>query len=208
MTRIIVVDDHIMFRQGIVSLIKSVEDFEVISEASSGNEAVKLAHDICPNLILMDISLPDINGIEAAKMIKKNNINTEIILLTMHNDESLLEMALKVGIKGYILKNDAFDDLIYAIKTVIGGKKFISSSLYKDYGHISDLPISPSPLTTREKEIVILITDGLSSKEIAERLFISVKTVEKHRTNIMEKLGLKNMAELVKYAFKIGIIRL
>lgn len=156
----------------------------------------------------MDISLPDINGIEASKRIRQKEIDSAIILLTMHNDEGLCEMALEAGVKGYLLKEDAFDDLVYAVNAVVSGEKFISSSLGKDIARLPTLPPPPSPLTIREKEIVALIAEGLSSKEIAERLFISVKTVEKHRTNIMEKLGFKGMAEVVRYAIKNRLVHL
>lgn len=205
MTRVMVVDDHTIFRQGIVSLLNSVEGYEVIAESGSGAGAVDMAKDLQPDVIVMDVSMPDMDGIEASRRMKAARIDAEIILLTMHKGDELLEMALDSGIKGYILKEDAFSDLLYAIKAILRGEKFISNSLRK--AERPTVPFLPSSLTRREAEIVTLIAKGMSSKEIAKGLFISVKTVETHRVNIMEKLELKNLAELVRYAVRTGLVK-
>lgn len=207
MVRVMIVDDHTIFRQGIVSLLRSTEGFEVIAEAGSGAAAVKLAQNLRPDIIIMDISMPDMDGIEAARRIKAAGVGAGIILLTMHSGAGLLEIASETGIEGYLLKDDAIDDLLYAIKAVLRGDRFISATLMREPDKKIAVPSSPSPLTKREKEVVILIAEGLSSKEIAERLFISVKTVETHRANIMEKLGLKSIAEVVRYAARNGLIQ-
>jgi DNA-binding NarL/FixJ family response regulator len=202
-----VVDDHTIFRQGIVSLLNSAGICEVVAEAGSGLAAVDLAREIRPDIIVMDITMPDIDGIEAAKRIKAAGIDTGIILLTMHKGAELLKMAEDTGIQGYLLKDDALSDLLYAIKAVSRGEKFTSMSV-KSGSRPRAAMSPPSSLTRREVEIIALVAGGLSSREIAAKLFISVKTVETHRSNVMEKLGLKNLPELVKYALRRGIIAL
>ncbi|PKN67940.1 MAG: DNA-binding response regulator [Deltaproteobacteria bacterium HGW-Deltaproteobacteria-15] len=207
MMRVMVVDDHTIFRQGIVSLLNSAGICEVVAEAGSGLAAVDLAREIRPDIIVMDITMPDIDGIEAAKRIKAAGIDTGIILLTMHKGAELLKMAEDTGIQGYLLKDDALSDLLYAIKAVSRGEKFTSMSV-KSGSRPRAAMSPPSSLTRREVEIIALVAGGLSSREIAAKLFISVKTVETHRSNVMEKLGLKNLPELVKYALRRGIIAL
>ncbi|MGR3319274.1 MAG: response regulator [Candidatus Anammoxibacter sp.] len=209
MKKIIVIDDHTIFRQGIIGLLKSVDGVEVIAEAGTGTAAVMLAENHQPDLIIMDIELPELDGIEAAKKIKAAGIKTSIIILTMHKEAELIAMASEEFIDGYLLKDDAFDELVYAIRAVLRGERFISSSL----GEIKDKPLivpafTDTILTKREREIVSLVAEGLSNKEVAKRLFISVKTVEAHRSHIMKKLGLKSLAELVRYAVKAGIVSL
>ncbi|RJR36552.1 MAG: DNA-binding response regulator [Desulfobacteraceae bacterium] len=205
MIRVMVVDDHTIFRQGIVSLLNSSGICEVVAEAGCGIAAVELAKDLRPDIIVMDVTMPDIDGIEAARRIKAAGIETGIILLTMHRGAGLLEMARDVGIQGYLLKDDALSDLLYAMKAVSRGEKFTSISAKSDSYPRAVAP-PPSSLTRRETEIVALVARGMSSREIAEKLFISVKTVETHRSNVMEKLGLKNLPELVRYAVRNGII--
>ena len=206
MTRIMVVDDHTILRQGVASLLKSVVDFDVVAEAGTGAAAVRLAADLSPDIIIMDMSLPDMDGLEAVRQIKEKGISGEIIFLTMHNDSGLYEMAQHLGVRGYLLKDDAMDDLIYAIKAVLRGERFTSGSL-KTEAPAEHSPHPASPLTHRETEIVVLIGEGMSSRDIAEKLFISVKTVETHRAHIMEKLGVVSMADVIKYAMKSGLVK-
>ena len=211
MTRIMVVDDHTIIRQGIAGLLRSAEDCEVVAEAGTGSAAVRLALDLRPEIIIMDVSLPDMDGLEAAKQIKGKGIESGIIFLTMHNDAGLQEMAMQTGAGGYILKDDAMDDLLYAIRAVMRGERYTSVSLTagqaKEGGHITNRGWVTQPLLTkREAEVVALVAGGLSSKEIAERLFISIKTVETHRSHIMEKLGTGSMADVIKYAIKNGLV--
>ena len=208
MIRILLVDDHKIFRQGITSLLRSEETFKVVGEAGTGNAAVRLAAELTPDVILMDIGLPDIDGIEATKRIKESNPDTAIILLTMVKDEDFFDMASGIDIQGYLLKDDAYDDLLYAIRAVVRGEKYVSSSLLSD-PFASPKRSSPSDepsLTRREKEIITLVAEGFTSKEIADKLFVSIKTIETHRTNIMEKLDLKGLADMVRYAIKNGLI--
>jgi len=207
MITVLVVDDHTIFRQGIVSLLNGTEGVEAVAEAGSGSAAVSLAKDLKPQVILMDVSMPDMDGIEAARRIRAAGVDARVILLTVHRVPELLELASDSGIRGFLLKNDAFSDVLYAIKAVLRGERFVSSSLTETPGERQAAPVSASPLTNREAEIVALIAEGLTSKEIAERLVISVKTVETHRANVMEKLGVKNVPELVRYAIRAGIIQ-
>ncbi len=211
MTKLMVVDDHTIIRQGIASLLESVEDFEVVAEAGTGAAAVRLAFDLKPDLIIMDMSLPDMDGIEAVRQIKGEGVTSEIIFLTMHNDAGLQKMAHQIGVRGYLLKDDAMDDLLYAIRAVLRGDSYTSGLLK---GHATEIqkkggeiPPHHAVLTKREEEIVTLIGEGLTSKQIAGQLFISIKTVETHRTHIMEKLELRSTAELIKYAVKSGLAK-
>lgn len=208
MIRVMVVDDHTMFRQGIVSLPSTAGICEVVAEAGFGAVAVELARDLRPDIIVMDISMPDMDGIEAAKRIKAAGIDTGIILLTMHRGAELLEMAGETGIQGYLLKDDALSDLLYAIKAVLRGEKFTSASIKSGHAQPQEAMPLPASLTKREAEIIALAAQGLSSKEISEKLIISLRTVETHRFNIFEKLGLKNLPELVRYAIRTGLIEL
>lgn len=206
MIRVMVVDDHTIFRQGIVSLLNSAGICEVVAEAGTGLAAVELAEGLRPDIIVMDISMPDMDGIEAARRIKTAEVDTGIILLTMHRGTELIQMAEDIGIRGYLLKDDALNDLVYAIKAIERGEKYMSPSMNSNRTKPkTTIPVTSS-LTNREKEIIALIADGLTNKDIAEKLFISTRTVETHRSNIMEKLGLKNLSELIRYAIRNGII--
>lgn len=204
MLRVLVVDDHTILRQGIAGLIKSQEGFDVVAEAGSGSAAVRLALDLKPDVIIMDMSLPDFDGIEAARRMKEQGCVSEIVFLTMHNDPGLCEAAARIGARGYLLKDDAMDDLLYAIKAVLRKERFSSASLRTER---AEAPAAVSPLTRREEEVVSLIADGMTSRGIADKLCISVKTVETHRSHIMEKLRLKNAADLIKYAIRSGLAR-
>ncbi|RPI29031.1 MAG: DNA-binding response regulator [Acidobacteria bacterium] len=207
MTTVMVVDDHTMFRQGVVNALNGVEGYEVVAEASSGAAAVRLAKDLRPDVVVMDISMPDIDGIEAARRIRGASIESRIILLTMLRGSEFLDMAESAGIQGYLLKDDALSDLVYAIKAVCRGEKFTSASLVREMASQSRERSAPSGLSKREREVITLVVKGLSSKEIADHLFISVKTVESHRARIMEKTGAKNLPELVRYAIRAGLIQ-
>ncbi len=204
MIRVLVVDDHNMFRQGIVGLLSAKKEIEVVAEAATGAEAIKLAKNLKPDIVVLDMALPDMSGIDVAKNIFSAGISTEIVVLTMYREKGFLKMAGDIGIKGYLLKDDAFDDLHYAIKAVSQGNSFTSSSFARK--ETSSLPRLPDPIriTPREKEIIIMIAQGLTSREIAQKLYRSIKTIETHRTNIMGKLGLKNVADIVRYAYKAG----
>ncbi len=206
MIRILIVDDHKIFRQGIVTMLRSQPDCQVVAEAGSGKDAVAFAQRLQPDIILMDVSLPDFDGIEAARRIQTAGIDAAVILLTMYREANLMTLAEETGIMGYILKNDAFDDLLYAVNAVSRGEQYISASLSTESFHTPTYPAGPSPLTGRENEITALVARGLTSREIGKELFVSTKTVETHRANIMEKLQLKGVADLVRYAVRTGLV--
>jgi DNA-binding NarL/FixJ family response regulator len=207
MIRLLVVDDHKLFRQGVVNLLKSTKDFEVVGEAESGKDAVMLAVALDPDVIVLDLGLPDISGIDVVKEIQARGLTAKVVMLTMHKDKGYLDMARRLGITSYLLKDDAFEDLLYAIKAVNSGSTYISSSFQKNI--ISSLPLTAnqSLLTPREKEIATLIAKGFTSNEIANSFSRSTKTIETHRRNIKEKLGVKNLAEIVHFAIDAGLIR-
>jgi DNA-binding NarL/FixJ family response regulator len=201
--KILLADDHAILRDGIRTALELEESFEIVGEATDGSEAIEGATRLLPDVILMDISMPSVDGIEASKAIKRMNPQIKIILLTMYDNRQFIEEALLAGIEGYILKMTRLDDVIKAIKAVYDGDNYFDpavTSLLK-----ADKPeeIKESKfaiLTEREREILQLIINGCTSNEISERLFISRFTVNNHRKSILLKLGLKNTAELIRYA--------
>jgi DNA-binding NarL/FixJ family response regulator len=200
-------DDHVMFRKGVKRIIEETPDLEVVGEANDGLELLGLLKAREPKLVLLDISMPHLRGLEAIREIKKLYPQVKIIFLTMHRSKEFLHQALKAGAEGYLLKEDADSDLLRAIQTVRGGGKFISSLLSTEMADLAlgDQEEDPHHLTLREKTIVKLLTEGKTPKEIAELLFISVFTVRRHRDNIMRKLNLKRLADLIRYALSRGI---
>ena len=213
MLRILIADDHGIVRTGLKLLLERVADMQVVGEAADGREAVKLAKELQPNIVIMDIGLPILNGLDAATQIIHENERTRVIFLSMHADESYVARALDAGARGYLLKDDADDDIERAIRTVATGRPFFSSSisqsLLEDYmrlmreRHVQD---SYDLLTQRERETLQLLAEGKSNKEAAAILNLSHYTVETHRQNLMQKLGLHNTAEIVLYAVRKGII--
>lgn len=212
--RLFLVDDHAVVRSGLRMLLQAEPDMHIVAEAETGCQAVHLMHHHTPDVVLMDIQMPDMNGIEATKKIKEIRPETAVLALTMHeNDKYFFEM-LRAGASGYVPKRAAPDDLITAIRTVYRGDVFLypslAASLVKNYLGQSESDNSPNAdhLTPREQEVLTLIADGLTSPEIAEKLVVSVKTADRHRENIMHKLNLHNRVDLVKYALKKGLIEL
>jgi two-component system, NarL family, response regulator NreC len=212
-TRILLADDHKLMRSGLKALIEQQPDLTVVGEADDGRQAVTLAASLKPDLLVMDIGMPNLNGIEAAHQITQANPATAIVILSMHSDESYVLRALKAGAKGYLLKDSAESDLIRAVHAVAGGKSFFSPAVSKvlldDY--VRKLQRSGAEdaydlLTPREREILQLIAEGKSNKDVANLLNLSVYTVETHRSNIMEKLNLRGVPELILYAVRKGII--
>ena len=212
-TRILLADDHKLMRSGLKALIEQQPDLTVVGEADDGRQAVALAASLKPDLLVMDIGMPNLNGIEAANQITQANPGTAIVILSMHSDESYVLRALKAGAKGYLLKDSAESDLIRAVHAVAGGKSFFSPAVSKvlldDY--VRKLQRSGAEdaydlLTPREREILQLIAEGKSNKDVANLLNLSVYTVETHRSNIMEKLNLRGIPELILYAVRKGII--
>lgn len=211
--RLLMVDDHEIVRAGLRMLLQTQPDIEIVAEASNGREAVARARELQPDVVLMDISLPDLDGFEATQQIKRALPQTAVLALTMHESDEYFFRMLQAGASGYVPKKAAPTDLVSAIRTVYEGGVFLypslAKSLVQDYlGRVreTDDRAALDGLTEREQEVLKLIADGLTNQEIAERLTISVKTVERHRANIMSKLNLHSRTELVKYAIRKGLI--
>jgi two-component system response regulator NreC len=211
--RILLADDHTVVRKGLRLLLESQPGFAVIADACDGRETVALAEQHQPDVVVLDIAMPILNGIEAARQISTKLPNTAIVFLSMHSDESYVLKALKSGARAYLLKDSAEYDLIAAIKAVSEGKAFfspaISKMLVEDYMRQmreKDVEDSYELLTTREREIVQLLAEGKGNKEVATLLHLSLYTVETHRSNIFQKLNLHSTAELILYAIRKGVI--
>lgn len=211
-TSILIADDHEIVRKGLRSILEKREDFEIVGEATNGRDAVRLAVEHKPDVVLMDLSMPELNGMEALGQIVKQSPRTEILVLTMHESEELIRDVLDAGARGYVLKSDAAKQLLPAVDALREGKPYLTSRASEIVldGFLSgggDAPSEPRrQLTPREREIVQLIAEGKSNKEVAAALNISVKTAETHRTNIMRKLGMHSVSELVRYAVRNHII--
>ena len=200
--RIVLADDHVLIRQGLRRIIEGVADLEVIGEAGDGIELLSLLKTVTPHMVILDISMPNLRGIEAVRAIQMKYPEVKILILTMHKE--YLHQALSAGADGYLLKEDADRDLFSAIENIRQGRVYLSPRLTGEL--LGKRAPSAESLSIREKEVLKLIAKGKSNKEIAETLFISVRTVESHRANIMAKLHLKSTAELVKYAMQEGYI--
>lgn len=206
-------DDHKLMRGGLRVLLEQQTDLTVVGEASDGREAVTLANSLKPDVLVMDIGMPNLNGIEAASQITQGHPEISIVMLSMHSDESYVLRALRSGAKGYLLKDSAEADLIRAVHAVAGGKSFFSPAVSKvlldDYVRKLKRSGTDDPydlLTPREREVLQLVAEGKSNKDVAQLLNLSVYTVETHRSNIMEKLNLRGVPDLILYAVRKGII--
>jgi len=211
--RIVLADDHQLFRKGLRALLEQQADLTVVAEAKDGREAVAAVQTLKPDVLVVDIGMQNLNGIEAARQIIESHADTAIVILSMHSDESYVLRALKAGAKGYLLKDSAEEDLIRAIHAVTNGKSFFSPAVSKvlldDYMRKLQKLGAEDPydlLTPREREVLQLVVEGKSNKDVANMLNLSVYTVETHRSNIMEKLNLKGVPELMLYAVRKGII--
>lgn len=212
--RILLADDHKITRQGLRSLLEKQQDMEVVAEAENGRTAVHLTAELAPDVVIMDLTMPDLNGVEATKQILNKSPDTKIVALSMHSDSLFVTAMLKSGAAGYLLKECAFEELTRAIRTVMGGKTYLSPSIsgvvVEDYIHrLSKTDSFNSDiLSDREREVLQLLAEGNSTKQVALKLHISVKTVETHRRQIMSKLNIHTVAELTKYAIRKGITQL
>ena len=211
--KVLVADDHGVVRKGLRLLLEQYPELAVIGEAANGREAVTMAAALSPQVVILDVAMPILNGIEAAEQILKANSQMGVILLTMHADESYVLRALHVGVKGYLLKESAEDDLLLAIRAVAHGKPFFSRAinevLLEDYMRVlkqQGLSDSFELLTVREREVLQLLAEGKTNKEVATLLDVSPYTVESHRTNLMQKLNVHNTAEIVLYAVRKGLV--
>jgi DNA-binding NarL/FixJ family response regulator len=211
--RIVIAEDHTILREGLKSLLSSNPDFEIIGEAEDGREAIRCVEKFKPDLILMDLSMPRINGLDAIKEIKKRFSETKILVLTVHKTEEYILATLKSGADGYILKDSTHAELVLAVKNVLSGKHYISPGIsekviegYLEGKKTLKTKSSWETLTQREREILKLIAEGYKNKEIGDYLCISPKTVEKHRANLMEKLDLHNVQALTTFAIEKGLV--
>ncbi|HEY0961609.1 MAG TPA: response regulator transcription factor [Pseudomonadales bacterium] len=210
MIRILLADDHALYREGLRLLLERAGSFTIVGEAADGGEAVRLAFELLPDVILLDISMPVYNGIEATARIRKAWPHAKIVLLSMHEDETTILEALKAGVNGYVFKTQTERDLVHTIEVVADGAFFLGpniphsviDALTHNASHVSDA------LTEREQQIVALIADGKTSREIAEILHLSPKTIESHRARIMQKLKLQQTTQLVCYAVRAQMQRL
>ncbi|MCB1851577.1 MAG: response regulator transcription factor [Gammaproteobacteria bacterium] len=208
--RILIVDDHKIVREGLRSLIEDDGSYEVVGEAANGREALKLVRQLLPDLVIMDVAMNEMNGIDATRQLTRVAPDVRVLALSMHSDSRYVKQMLEAGAMGYLVKENAFEEIAAALRSVLAGRLYVSpqasGAILQDIVHGQVMEgDAVSPLTTREKETLQLIAEGHSTAEIAERLFVSVKTVETHRKKVMDKLELRSVAELTKYAIREGI---
>lgn len=208
--KIILVDDHKLLRAGLRNIIEERSNMHIIGEASDGREAIKICSKLLPNVLVMDVAMPGLNGIEAAGQIHKNHPDIKIIGLSMHSNKEFIQGMFKAGAFGYLLKDGDADELITAITTVMEDRRYLSKDINQEFLTLlkKGEDLEKTPLSAREKEVLQLIAEGNSSKEIAEILFLSPKTVDVHRNNIMKKIDLHTIPELTKYAIQKGLTTL
>ena len=207
--KILLADDHAIMRDGIRALLSLYDDIEIVGEASEGKEAIEKAQELIPDVVVMDIAMPGMDGLEATRRIKKNNPKVKILVLTQHDNREYILSAIKAGAAGYVPKKALGSELVSAIRAVCKGDSFLypsaAATLIKDYLRRTDEE-PYDRLTAREREILKLIAEGHTSREIAGKLFVSLKTVLGHRTKIMQKLDIHNRTELIRYAVRKGLI--
>lgn len=209
---IILADDHVMMRDGIKSLINAIDGLAVIGEAGDGFELLNLLKKNSPDMVILDISMPGMRGIEAAREIRLTTPDVAVLILSMHKREEFLSMALAAGAKGYLLKEDTGDELIEAIDRVRKGETYLSRKLANEFSSTiisicrGNPNATPDPLTPRERQVIQMIAEGHTDREISEKLYISIRTVHRHHANIRSKLKLKHTADLVRYAISQGYI--
>jgi len=208
--RILLADDHAILRDGLRALLEQQEDMRVVAEAGDGREAVRLAAEVEPDVVVIDIGMPELNGVEAAKRITAAGSKARVVALSMHGDRRYVVEMLRAGATGYVLKDSAGQELVDGIRQAIAGRVFLGTG-------VADVVVSEvlrgldgtgpqrHVLSDREREVLQLLAEGASTREIASKLFVSVKTVETHRANIMRKLGLRTVADLTKYAIREGL---
>lgn len=213
MIRVVIAEDHLMVRAGIQALLENAGDIHVLGEASNGQEAIDAVQELDPDVLIMDIMMPRMNGVQAAENIRERKLPVKILLLSMYSDPGLVHQALQSGAKGYVLKSSASDELLRAVRAVANGETFLSNPVSEiliesvfnpNVNRENDDPLSM--LSPREKEIMQLVAEEHTSSEIADLLYISEKTVEKHRANLMEKLNVRNLAGLVRLAVKYRLV--
>ena len=210
-TRILICDDHTLFVEGIKAMLRNESSLEIVGEARDGRQAVELVKELKPDLLLMDVSMPDMNGFDATQRVHELDPNIKVLILTMHDEEELVARCLEAGAAGYIIKDAPASQLLYAIEMVTKGERYLSPVVLKQvvagYVKNSNVPqTSYDRLSPREREVLKLLAEGLSVKEIATRLNLSVKTVDVHKTNLMKKIDVHDRTELIKYAIRQKLI--
>lgn len=209
MTRVLLADDHKILRQGLRTLLEQEKDIQVVGEADNGSSSVELTGELAPDVVIMDVAMPDLNGIDATRRITEADPRTRVLALSMHSDGRYVRGMLQAGARGYILKDCAAEELTHAIRTVMAGQVYVSpgvtGTIVNDYVRQLTAADQPATLTRREREVLQLLAEGGSTANIAAGLHLSVKTIETHRKRIMDKLGLRSIAELTKYAIREGI---
>ncbi len=208
---ILLVDDHEVVRRGLAALLEGNDEWKVVGEAADGRTAVQLALEMRPDLVLMDVGMPELNGFEAARQIRATLPNTEVLILTMHDGEQLVREVIAAGARGYVLKSDAGRQLLAAVRSLALHRPYFTSEIAaKVYAELQSKPRRGRPpslgLTRREREVVQLLAEGHNNREVAERLGRSPKTIETHRARVMRKVGAGSLAELVRYAVREGIV--
>jgi len=211
-TRILLVDDHSMFRSGMKALLETEKGFEVVGEAASGDEGVDRVRELKPDVVVMDLSMPGSNGLDATRRIAALGLKARVLVLTVHAEEEYLVPVVEAGASGYLTKTSADQDLVEAIRVVARGEVYLPPKatrlLLQQYRNASpDATHGLQDLSAREREVMALTAEGFSSREIGEKLFISPKTVDTYRARIMEKLGLNHRSELVRFALKTGLLK-
>jgi len=210
--RVVLADDHLLFREGMKLLIKRLPDVEVVGEAGDGLELLQLLRELAPDMAIIDIAMPNLRGIEAAREIKMSHPHVKVLILTMHKSKDYLYHSISAGADGYLLKEDSDVELLSAIEKIRNGETYVTHILAGEMAedlsqiYLGKRPIPQEPLTTREREVLKMVSEGKSNNEIGALLSISVRTVENHRANIMKKLKMKKTADLVRYALKEGLV--
>ena len=215
MIRIVIADDHTIVRQGLAKLLEEEADIEVVGEAENGRDAIKYVEKLEPHVVIMDITMPLLNGIEATRQIKKNFPDIKVIILSMHSHDRYISELLSIGASGYLLKDSTGSDIIRAVRSVMNGDTYLSPSIsrkvIKDYLTLKKDGVREGrygSLSNREREVFQMIAEGRSTKEIANLLCVSVSTVKTHRSKIMDKLQLNNLSQLIQFAIHLGILDL
>lgn len=209
--KVLLVDDHEIMREGLCALLRKHDNIEIAGQASEGRTAVQMLKDLCPDVVIMDIGMPNLNGIDATRQMLSVDPKVKIIALSTHSEMSIVAKAIKAGAAGYMLKDSAFSELVQGITAVYEGKTYLCTKIaevvFNDYVNILSNPkwAGGSILTSREREVLQLVAEGKTTKEIATTLHVSIKTVDSHREHIMNKLDIHNIAELTKYAIREGL---
>jgi DNA-binding NarL/FixJ family response regulator len=207
---VLVVDDHSMFRQGLLALLEPVADIVVVGEAGDGREAVRLANELRPQVVSMNVTMPGLNGVDATLQIRGEQPEVKVVALSAHRDRRCVESMLAAGATAYVLKDSSFEEYLDALRAVADGRSYLSSMVADTLvrGFVEGRPQEQGPLSAREREVLQLIAEGFPTSEIARKLHISTKTVDTHRRQIMGKLGARSIAELTKYAIREGLTSL